>query len=147
MAVCKSPNCDEIVPDKHVGQGGSVRHYCSVSCRAAYHYQKSTEQYRQYYRKERSDPLKVQLHRDQARQKLISWKSESIVRFGGRCMDCKGTFPLECFDFDHVRGEKIVAVSRATSQSQRETELDKCDLVCANCHRIRTRNRRYEKVG
>ena len=61
------------------------------------------------------------------------------------CMDCGGTFPPECMDFDHVRGEKKVkAVGDLLRCSLvvRLTEIAKCDLVCANCHRIRTRKRR-----
>lgn len=63
------------------------------------------------------------------------------------CMDCGGTFPTECMDLDHVRGEKVDNVStllaRTASMEEVIAEVDKCDLVCANCHRIRTR-KRYE---
>jgi hypothetical protein len=64
----------------------------------------------------------------------------------GFCVDCK----LEVgdrfhgFDFDHVRGEKIEAVSRMASlrnkYSRQEIacEMSKCDLRCKNCHRLST---------
>lgn len=56
------------------------------------------------------------------------------------CMDCKNTFPPECMDFDHVRGEKRrnLAQSSAMSLESIVAEIKKCELVCANCHRIRT---------
>jgi len=61
------------------------------------------------------------------------------------CMDCGGKFPPECMDFDHVRGEKLFSiaacVSGGKSQAHLLVEIAKCDLVCANCHRIRTRKR------
>lgn len=59
------------------------------------------------------------------------------------CMDCGGRFPPECMDFDHRdRSSKKMAVGtmmnkRASKKSILE-EAAKCDLVCANCHRIRT---------
>lgn len=55
-------------------------------------------------------------------------------------MDCGGTFPPECMDFDHVRGEKSFNVGENfyISESKLLAEVAKCDLVCANCHRIRT---------
>ena len=59
------------------------------------------------------------------------------------CVDCGGTFPYEALDFDHVRGEKLCNVSNA-GHLKREivlAEIEKCDLVCANCHRIRTKRR------
>jgi hypothetical protein len=50
-------------------------------------------------------------------------------------------------DFDHVRGEKLHEIStlmRNRSPIEKLlTELDKCDLVCVNCHRIRTYERFY----
>lgn len=67
------------------------------------------------------------------------------------CMDCGGRFPLEAMDFDHRPGEvKTRMLSRmyAYSESRIREEASKCDVVCANCHRIRThlrgRNRRSD---
>lgn len=55
------------------------------------------------------------------------------------CSDCGGTFPPVCMDFDHRRGEeKVRDVSKCRTVTAAEAEMAKCDLVCANCHRIRT---------
>lgn len=57
------------------------------------------------------------------------------------CMDCGLVFPMVCMDFDH-RDPSIkefnIASIRAGSAERLRTEIAKCDLVCANCHRIRT---------
>jgi hypothetical protein len=46
-------------------------------------------------------------------------------------------------DFDHKPGfEKVKNVSQANTFAMVESEMAKCDLVCANCHRIRTWNRK-----
>jgi hypothetical protein len=60
------------------------------------------------------------------------------------CEDCKTTFPSYCMDFDHVRGEKRIIVSwmHKYSASAVLEEIEKCDLVCANCHKLRTDSRR-----
>ncbi len=60
------------------------------------------------------------------------------------CLDCGGSFPTECMDFDHVREKKrfnLSARGRYFSKAAIAEEIAKCDLVCANCHRIRTRLR------
>lgn len=58
------------------------------------------------------------------------------------CLDCGRTFPPFCMDFDHVRGEKLYNVGCMAYSTAKRTlilaEIEKCDLVCANCHRIRT---------
>ena len=56
------------------------------------------------------------------------------------CMDCGGVFPPCAMDFDHVRGEKLFSIGSAHSRSHQQVkeEIRKCDIVCANCHRIRT---------
>ncbi len=60
------------------------------------------------------------------------------------CMDCHNSFPPECMDFDHrpgtIKFRKINTLSRY-SRSRLFNEITKCDLVCANCHRIRTKSR------
>jgi hypothetical protein len=59
-------------------------------------------------------------------------------------MDCGGSFPPACMEFDHVRGKKLFCIGPSLRLTQQRvlTEIAKCDLVCANCHRIRTQQRR-----
>lgn len=75
-------------------------------------------------------------------------------------MDCNQSFPPYVMDFDHVRGEKEFLISQVSdkrrllgdlrdikgsasvSQERLLKEIEKCDLVCSNCHRIRTHNRK-----
>jgi hypothetical protein len=48
-------------------------------------------------------------------------------------------------DFDHARGRKLFNVgNKLTSVSLRRlrAEIAKCDIVCANCHRLRTQARK-----
>lgn len=62
------------------------------------------------------------------------------------CVDCGCSYPYYVMQFDHVRGEKIGNLNRlATNGSLRAViaEIEKCDLVCANCHAIRT----FERLG
>lgn len=65
------------------------------------------------------------------------------------CTDCKNTFPPYCMEWDHVpgRGEKKVNVgcllgSRKITAASIVAELAKCDLVCSNCHKVRTFTRK-----
>lgn len=83
------------------------------------------------------------------------WRAESYAKKSAAfrelknrpCMDCGGSFPPECMDFDHVRGEKVINVGLLVEDTtgKREIEIAKCDLVCANCHRIRTKLRRRKQ--
>lgn len=57
------------------------------------------------------------------------------------CKDCDRFYPYYVMDFDHVRGKKLHIISSMWgSRSLRAIQLEiaKCDLVCSNCHRIRT---------
>lgn len=57
------------------------------------------------------------------------------------CMDCKQYFPYYVMDFDHQR-DKAFLVSRhiwsTLALHRLQEEIDKCEVVCANCHRERT---------
>lgn len=61
------------------------------------------------------------------------------------CIDCKIVYPYYVMDFDHLDAfEKHSDVSRLSgrvSDIKLLQEIAKCELVCANCHRIRTHNR------
>src|SRR5882672_6570793 len=70
-----------------------------------------------------------------------SWLDE---KKSAPCADCGGRFPPECMDFDHLHGEvKLFEVGSGVSRKRAilQAEIAKCELVCANCHRIRTRKR------
>jgi hypothetical protein len=56
------------------------------------------------------------------------------------CADCQQTFPPVVMDFDHVRGDKVASISLMLGWRKDRilAEVAKCDVVCANCHRIRT---------
>ena len=61
------------------------------------------------------------------------------------CMDCGRKYPYYVMDFDHARGVKVLSISQMVRQAKSvediETEIAKCDIVCANCHRERTHRR------
>lgn len=63
------------------------------------------------------------------------------------CADCGKSYPTECMDFDHVRGVKKFNIGQQTGRSIPATlrEAEKCDVVCANCHRARTQYRLLDK--
>lgn len=58
------------------------------------------------------------------------------------CKDCGNRYPHYVMDFDHVRGLKDMSVAaglaRGWSIERLQREIDKCEVVCANCHRIRS---------
>lgn len=60
------------------------------------------------------------------------------------CIDC-GNTDIRTLEFDHVRGHKTDGISHLLSQGcgwpRIETEIAKCEVRCANCHRIKTLER------
>ena len=61
------------------------------------------------------------------------------------CADCEQSYPPWVMDFDHREEEiKFKDISRLTGNSSLGIvlrEIEKCDVVCANCHRQRTHAR------
>lgn len=61
------------------------------------------------------------------------------------CTDCHVKYPYYVMDFDHRPGEdKLFGLDRYALFNLEKVleEIAKCDVVCANCHRIRTNERR-----
>lgn len=66
------------------------------------------------------------------------------------CFDCKKNYPYYVMDFDHRDKElKSTEVAKLVDRSAQKLleEIEKCDLVCSNCHRERTHNRIYEAIA
>jgi hypothetical protein len=62
----------------------------------------------------------------------------------GPCVDCDTSYPWYIMQFDHVGTDKIANVSRLVQNKSWQTvldEIEKCELVCANCHAERTYQR------
>lgn len=62
------------------------------------------------------------------------------------CVDCGNFYHYSQMDFDHLRDKKF-CISKATHSGIElaKKEIAKCELVCANCHRLRTWNRRQHR--
>jgi len=69
------------------------------------------------------------------------------LKTGRPCTDCHRLFPPQVMQWDHLPGTlKLGDIStgfRGRSREQVLEELTKCELVCANCHTIRT----FERSG
>ncbi len=103
-----------------------------------------------YYLENRQISLKK--YKDKSKQKMkdnmyryLIKRRKFINQFKNRpCMDCLGWFEPCQLDFDHRPDElKCFSISapRIKKLSEFYKEMKKCDLVCANCHRLRTYRR------
>lgn len=93
---------------------------------------------------------KLQNERKTLRRKdLLGFISE--IKECSPCVDCGEFYPHYVMDWDHLPGEtKWMSVSKMSTRCSRESilsEIAKCELVCANCHRERTHQRRDEAVA
>lgn len=73
-------------------------------------------------------------------ERWIERKKWAVNYKGGICMLCKKEFPYYVYDFHHVdRKNKLYSWNkmRLVSINKLKLELDKCELLCANCHRIK----------
>lgn len=66
------------------------------------------------------------------------------------CADCGVRHPACVMDLDHRPGtgkvDKVSTIVRTGNLAKVVAEIPKCDVVCANCHRLRTRERTLEPI-
>ncbi len=117
--------------------------------RAGEYYEKCSECYksrgRNYYHQNRNRQLTLAKKR---RKKYIEERKELLTKIKNKpCFDCAKIYPPWVMDFDHRDGKtKIGSVSSLTFRkllnfAKIKEEIEKCDLICANCHRDRTYKR------
>jgi hypothetical protein len=70
------------------------------------------------------------------------------------CVDCGLCYPYVCMSFDHTGQDKVSDVGKMAKgnghlrgRARLLAEIAKCDLVCSNCHALRTHERRLAKAG
>jgi hypothetical protein len=92
----------------------------------------------------RSTPLKKET---EITKKEMKQRIKEIKEVKG-CIDC-GINNHIVLDFDHIKDKKY-NVSRMIHDgfiwAAIKKEISKCEVVCANCHRIRTYKRLTEKT-
>lgn len=85
--------------------------------------------------KERKDRNKKELYK---RQRSML----DLIKLASGCVDCGYKENAKALDFDHVRGKKEFNIGdisqRSVSDERLMVEVAKCDVRCANCHRIKT---------
>lgn len=96
------------------------------------------KQYRAtYYRKNKLKVLAHNLVRKRRNIELVR-----SLKNNTPCFDCGVQYPYYVMDFDHREPkEKKAIISKLVqgwSIQSLQSEINKCDIVCANCHRKRT---------
>lgn len=69
------------------------------------------------------------------------WDMYIILKSTAPCVDCVKVYPAAVMEFDHRDPTtKIMQVSRLTNYplDKLKAEISKCDILCRNCHRLRT---------
>jgi hypothetical protein len=131
--------CSTCLLEKACGEfyrkGGRLQSKCK-DCQRAY--------FRLYYRENRQLFItKNRLNKNRQRRRLRA----ILLRVKQRpCQDCGGTFHPWVMELDHRAGTVKTAavanmVSKGCTDARLLEEIDKCDVVCANCHRMRTYRR------
>jgi hypothetical protein len=131
--------CAEFKPVSSFHRRGDRHQWCCKKCR---------KEWDAIYWARRRE---FRVHRQRARRRqLRAWIGE--LKRSQPCTDCGGYFHWVAMAYDHLPGnQKRAEVSNLVASGYRSVlvgELAKCELVCANCHAVRTYQRRQgDAVG
>lgn len=83
------------------------------------------------------------------KRKLKRRKILDEIKLKSGCVDCGYRKRAIALDFDHVRGVKTFNIARAMGEMRPFElileEVMKCDVRCANCHRVVTEDRKNKE--
>lgn len=144
MRTCNHADCNNDISHRHLNTK-----FCSPRCnnkdRYAKHGARMTKERRQElyakrvscseYRRKLND--KANTRAADIRKFLADYKLKK------GCVDCGYSEHHAALDFDHIKDEKSFNVCNAKSITSAKVEIRKCEVVCSNCHRIRT----YTRLG
>lgn len=91
-----------------------------------------------------------QCDRDRQQKSALELKTKSVEYKGGKCIECGYNKCLSALEFHHIDPLiKDFTISHFNARKQWEKvklELDKCILLCSNCHRELHEQIRKEKL-
>lgn len=97
------------------------------------------EYMRKYIKQHKQKSSLPQRHLWYIAQKRKNQEKTKIMKmeFGGKCQKCGYNKCFAALEFHHMNGEKKYEISRIWHNSLEviRKELQKCKLLCANCHR------------
>lgn len=137
----KCSECKQEKPETEFNKNSRKKDRLQTACRIC-----SNTSSKKYYK---ADPEahKIRVRRWSAARTLELRKMITALK-DNPCSDCGSKFHPVAMDFDHL-SDKEYDISRMAaagfSNEKILVEISKCELVCSNCHRIRTWNRRQEK--
>ena len=90
-----------------------------------------------WYEKNKAELASLQRDRRSNKRKFIEqYKTDNSI-----CSDCKISYPPHMLDFDHL-ADKSFGIGGNNSKNRSldaiQAEIEKCEIVCSNCHRHRT---------
>lgn len=135
MKVCST--CKRELPETEFNKKGSgLQPACRVCSNAAS---------KKYYQVNKQEHLrKVRIRTLKQIETNVAYVSD--LKESTPCTDCKQKYPYYVMEFDHL-GDKRDNISRMArhglSLDTIKSEIAKCEIVCANCHRFRTHLRGY----
>lgn len=78
------------------------------------------------------------------RSRQVKLEYVNSIKENNPCTDCGMKYHYCQMQFDHIGDDKVEAVSRLIRSGTLvsiKLEIAKCELVCANCHALRTYGR------
>lgn len=101
------------------------------------------ERHKKYYPANRDRFLEYAKKHQRAKKDFINQLKDKP------CADCGKTYPPICMEFDHIGTDKrkdiAYLLNHGYPMEKIIEEVKKCELVCSNCHRIRTWKRMLKK--
>jgi hypothetical protein len=113
----------------YIRADGKQDTYCKAHCRARRN--AWVKKNKKKYAKQRKEWIK----KNRLKRTLFTSKLKSIP-----CFVCKKRFPPCAMQFDHVRGKKLTEISKLRHRGYKtlKAEIEKCEVLCANCHSIKS---------
>lgn len=135
---CECETCGKQLYKRKSTTKNSKHIFCSYGCR------------NKFYTKDKFPELFTRLKRDRSSdQKRIRNKKQRAVEYkGGKCEICGYDQCIAALDFHHLNPEdKLYEVKELMTRRWEliQEEIDKCMLVCSNCHRELHHNERERK--
>ncbi len=84
--------------------------------------------------------LRCRQHYSLYKRRLM--KDTLVKKLGGKCAMCNGVFHNAAFDFHHIKDKTKAIASMFFNSSEEKIlkEIEKCILLCSNCHRTHHAN-------